>query len=167
MLIAQIPSLFVLELTRPGCADYFALLTLRRYLRIKGSMSINKNKLASLTAVGAGALALTAGKAEADTIVYSNVLNQTVGFGVNPRQAAFNTFTDIGGPSFFFKTAVSTTAPHYTRNLDATAGAAAGFGFALTSAQDIRFRTFNAGAVWSHNFVGAGGTRNFALRAWG
>jgi len=131
-------------------------------------MPINKKKLASLTAVGAGALALTAGKAEANTIVYSNVLNQTIGFAAgDSAQEAFKTFTNIGGPSFSFKTAVSSNAPRYARSLLATAGARANFGFAMTVAHDTQFATFSAGAVWSHNFVGGGGTRTFAVRAWG
>jgi len=130
-------------------------------------MVFNGKKLASLTAVGAGALALTAGKAEASTIVYSNVLDQTIGFGSNPHQAEFNTFTGIGGPSFAFKTATTRNLNHYSRTLKATAGSAAIFGFALTAAHDTHFRTFPAGAVWSHNSVGGGGTRVFANRAWG
>jgi hypothetical protein len=130
-------------------------------------MAFNGKKLASLTAVGAGALALTSGKAEASTIIYSNGLDQTIGFGSNAHQAEFNTFTVIGGPSFAFKTAASRNLNHYSRTLRATAGSAALFGFALTAAHDTHFRTFPAGAVWSHNSVGAGGTRVFANRAWG
>jgi hypothetical protein len=134
----------------------------------RGLMPINIKKLASLTAVGAGAMALTSGKAEASPIFYSGVLDRTIGFGANAPQAAFKTFTNIGGPSFSFKTAVSSNnAPRYARTLLATAGAAAGFGFAMTTARDTRFATFSAGAVWAHNFVGGGGTRTFADRAWG
>jgi hypothetical protein len=131
-------------------------------------MPINKKKLASLTAVGAGALALTAGKAEADTIVYSNVLNQTIGFGAgDSAQKAFKTFTNIGGPSFSFKTAVSSSAPRYARSLIALGGSNVLFGFAETPPKDTQFATFSAGAVWKHSFVAGGGTRTLARHAWG
>jgi hypothetical protein len=115
--------------------------------------------------VGAGALALTAGKAEADTIIYSNVLNQTIGFGADPHQAAFKTFTNIGGPSFSFQTAVSSHAPRYARSLLAIDRGT--FGFAETSPNGSHIATFSAGAVWKHSFRSGGGTRTFARHAWG
>jgi len=130
-------------------------------------MPINIKKLASLTAVGAGAMALTSGKAEASTIFYSGVLDRTIGFGADPSTGAFNTFTGIGGPSFFFKALQSSHTNHYSRVLQATTGAAVNFAFALTAARDTHFATFSAGAVWTHNLVGAGGTRRFASRSWG
>jgi hypothetical protein len=130
-------------------------------------MPINKKKLASLTAVGAGALALTAGKAEADTIVFSNVLNQTIGFGADANEAAFKTFTNIGGPSFTFKTSVLSSAPRYARSLLKIGGSNANLGFAMTLAHDTQFATFSEGAVWKHSFVGGGGTRTLARHAWG
>jgi hypothetical protein len=130
-------------------------------------LPINKKKLASLTAVGAGALALTAGKAEADTIVYSNVLNQTIGFGANLPREAFKTFTNIGGPSFSFSAnSGGGIVGHYTQALNKTRGST-GFGFAETTANHTQFATFSAGAVWSHNLVGGGGSRNLAIRRWG
>jgi hypothetical protein len=128
-------------------------------------MPISGKKLASLAVVGAGALALTSGKAEASTIIYSGVLNQTVGFGSNPNNLAFKTFTAIGGPSFFFQTANSQLQNHYSRTLKATGGSSALLGFAM--APDMRFATFYVGALWSVNYIGGGGPREFANRAWG
>ncbi|MGA3237381.1 MAG: hypothetical protein ABSG03_13845 [Bryobacteraceae bacterium] len=132
-------------------------------------MPINIKKLASLTAVGAGALALTSGKAEASTIFFSGVLDRTIGFGTGDlAQAAFKTFTNMGGPSFSFKTAVSSNnAPRYARSLIALGGSNVLFGFAETPPNDTQFATFTAGAVWKHSFVGGDGTRTLADRAWG
>ena len=130
-------------------------------------MPMNLKKLASLSAVGAGALALTSGKAEANTIEYSGILNRTIGFGSNSPQETFKTFTNIGGPSFTFKTAVSSSPPRYARSLIAIGGSNALFGFAMTVAHDTQFATFPAGAVWMNSFVGGGGTRTFARHAWG
>jgi hypothetical protein len=109
-------------------------------------------------------LALTAGKAEANTIVFSNVLNQTIGFGADPRQAAFKTFTNIGGPSFTFKTAISSSGARYARTLQKVGS---NLGFAMTTVRDTQLATFSAGAVWLPGFVGGGGTRTLARHAWG
>ena len=130
-------------------------------------MPMNIKKLASLTAVGAGAVALTSGKAEASTIVFSGILNQTIGFGSNSPQEAFKTFTNIGGPSFTFKTAVSSSGARYARTLQAIGGSNALFAFAMTTARDTQIATFSAGAVWLPAFVGGGGTRTLARHAWG
>jgi hypothetical protein len=129
-------------------------------------MPINRKKLASLTAVGAGALALTSGKAQADIILYSGVLNQTIGFGAgDSAQEAFKTFTNRGGPSFSFKTAVSSNAPRYARSLFAIDRGT--FGFAETSPHASHLATFSAGAVWKHSFLSGGGTITLARHAWG
>jgi hypothetical protein len=109
-------------------------------------------------------LALTAGKAEASTIVYSDVLNQTIGFGADPRKAAFKTFTNIGGPSFTFKTALSSSGARYARTLQKVGS---NLGFAMTTVRDTQLATFSAGAVWLPGFVGGGGTRTLARHAWG
>jgi hypothetical protein len=132
-------------------------------------MGLNLTKLASLTAVGAGALALTSGKAEADGIIHSNVLNETVGFGPGASFATFKTFTNIGGPSFTFGTIQthSRLENHCSRTLQATAGSAALLGFALINASHTSFQTFAAVAVWSNDFIGGGGIRLFAQRGWG
>jgi hypothetical protein len=128
---------------------------------------MNNNKLVSLAAVSAGALALTSGKAEASTILYSGVLDSTIGYGSsNLQKQSFSTFANSGGPSFLFAAALSVNQAHYSRTLKATAGSVAPFGFALTVA-DNHFRTFAAGAVWANSFVGGGGTRTFAKRSWG
>jgi hypothetical protein len=127
-------------------------------------MAVDAKKLASLVAVGAGALVLSAEKAEAGTITYSGILNQTVGIS-GPNQFTFNQFVASGGPSFFFNTAKNTLSQHHTYSLKALSRMLGGF--AMTTAHDSHIKTFGAGAVWTHNLVGGAGTRLVGNRSFG
>jgi hypothetical protein len=122
-------------------------------------------KLASLAALGTGALAITSGKVEASTVISSGVLDPTVGFGGNPRTQVFKTFTAISGPSFKFRAKSSTSRGRNSRYLFDTPGSAA-FKFALTSLFFAGLRTFSPGSVWSNSVIATSVTRTFARRSW-
>jgi hypothetical protein len=128
-------------------------------------MALDKKKLASLIAVGAGAMALTAEKAEASTINYSGILNLTIRFNPgNDTAHSFNTFTFVGGPNFAFNTAMSNSTS-YSRKILARSSRIGGF--ALTNSSHSKLATFNFGNVWTNDMVAAGGTRLLAGREWG
>jgi len=54
----------------------------------------NLKRLASLSALGAGALGIATGTAEASSIVFSGILNERIGFG-----KGFGRGATIGGPN--------------------------------------------------------------------
>jgi hypothetical protein len=95
------------------------------------SPSSKTKQLASLGALGASAIAITGGKAEATTIISSGILNYTVAFDSDATPSGnhtvathvFNTF--VGGPNFSFR-AVSTNFGnpyyHYYRHILLHAG---------------------------------------------
>jgi hypothetical protein len=127
-------------------------------------MAIDKKKLASVIAAGAGAIALTAEKAEASTIVYSGILNRTIGFDTGDDAShEFNTF--VGGPDIFFMTGASQNDGHYSRKMNVLSSNLGGF--ALTTGLHINLATVSAGAQWTNSMIAGGGTRLLGARQWG
>jgi hypothetical protein len=72
----------------------------------------NLQRLASLAAVGAGAVIATADKAEAGTIVYSGPLDVQVGWSASPSAVARTTI-NLASAAIHFYTHTRTPAPFY------------------------------------------------------
>jgi hypothetical protein len=111
-------------------------------------------QLASITAVGASVLALTAGKAEAASIIVSGVLDDTIGFATSSIHngnftaalSFFDTFSMLGGPNFVVRAGSTnvTSAGVYTRAATLHRGThSTEFGFI-----PARNLLFSAGASW-------------------
>jgi hypothetical protein len=82
---------------------------MRRNISVQTEWLLRGGKLGSLAALGAGAISLASGKAEAADIITSGILNSTIGFTSNSVIASgrnhaslknFNTF--VGGPRLTF-----------------------------------------------------------------
>jgi hypothetical protein len=134
-------------------------------------------QLAALTAAGASAIALTGGKAKADTII-SNILNVTVGFSsdYSPPTGGRETVNShifnslAGGPSFAFR-AVSSNQNRQSNRFNRYSSSnqffrsiqADNVGFAQTTFGGVA--RFAAGAVLT-NGMAIGSGANVGERAW-
>ena len=134
----------------------------------------NVKKLASLSALGAGAVAVGGQQAYA-SIIYSGVIDAKVGFGTGSGFGSRFTSPVLGtGAKFIFKTtSVSQpltrhrTTAHFTRGIRGSTASGRGLKFATTGGFPFfRFSLFNAGAKFS-SAVANSRTGLVAQRKWG
>lgn len=123
-----------------------------------------KKKIASLSALGAGALVLGAGTAEAG-IIYSGPLDVHVGYG--PLGTAFYGSPGLGANSAYFSfSRQSTSSSSNAPGLNARLVGAYGCGCLQMAQQLGLLQLFNVGAKWTNALVG-GSTLLVGGRAWG
>jgi hypothetical protein len=130
-------------------------------------MKLNRKtvrKLASLSALGAGAIALTADKAEATII--SNTVNTTVGFSPGSVSSwGSGILPGSSSASFFFARSSSGSSRSGSRRVNATGGGSRFVKFAYAGAGLTRgLATFNAGAKLLANPVTS--VTRVGLRQW-
>ena len=118
-----------------------------------------KEKIASLSALGAGALVLWGGSAEAN-VIYTAVSPSAghVGFGTGGNASyASPDFGPTGSQGFtFFRASFNRSTGTHTFHLRGIAASACGcfkFATAVIGASSL-LRTFNVGAVWAPSFTG-------------
>ncbi len=141
----------------------------------KRKISSTASKLASIAAAGAGAIALTGGKAEAATII-SNILNVTIGFSSNSNPpagrhtVASHVFNGLaGGPTFAFRAVSSSATQRQNHGLVSTVShlfarfmQESGIGFVHSGNGLARFA---AGAVYTAGMA-IGNGLNVGRRSW-
>jgi hypothetical protein len=145
------------------------------------SPSSRTKQLASLGALGASAIAITGGKAEATTIISSGILNYTIGFTSDATPTGNHTVashifdTLVGGPNLSFR-AVSTNigSPyfHYFRHILLHAGTRSTvFAGGLIAASTVGAFPFSAGGTWGMRGESGGpdlvGVRGFGASTFG
>jgi hypothetical protein len=118
-------------------------------------------KLASLSALGAGALVLGAGTADA-TVIYSGAVGAKVGFDTGFNANYMSPALGAGGPSFKFSrgTFNGSYNTHLRKMLFNQAG---GINFAFNGS---RLQVFSAGAFWSSR-AGSAANGRVATRDYG
>jgi hypothetical protein len=121
----------------------------------------NVKKLASLSALGAGAVAWGVQPADASTIVYSGPVNAQVGFDRGFSASYLSPVLGLSGAKFGFKTSSSLFNNFFHRSVYASRGGGV-LNFAKGSST---LRVFNAGAKWSSSTT-SGGAALVAKRRW-